>query len=85
MVLLQSVQDIVGIDCLTFYCIAEHYVGLCCYFVDVPAQGGESGCASCASYCAFVDGMFSNAVLCTRGTEQFMVCCELEHDHVPLK
>ena len=34
--------------------------------------------------CVFVDGVFHNAVLCTRGTEWFMVCCELEHDHVPL-
>ena len=51
--------------------------------MSLPRRG-QSGSASCASYCAFVDGMFRNAVLCTRGTERFMVCCELEHDHVPL-
>ena len=44
----------------------------------------ENGCASYASDCVFVDRMFRNAMLCKRGTERFMVCCELEHDHVPL-
>ena len=88
MVLLPSVQCIVDLHCLTFCCIAYNYVDRCCYFVDVRAQEGgkwlESGCASYASHCAFVDGMFRNAVLCTRGTERFMVCCALEHNHVPL-
>ena len=51
--------------------------------MSLPRRG-ESGCASYASHCVLVDGMFRNAVLCTRGTERFMVCCELEHDHVPL-
>ena len=51
--------------------------------MSLPRRG-ESGCASCDSDSVFVDGMFRNAVLCTRGTERFMVCCELEHDHVPL-
>ena len=40
MVLLQSVQDIVDLHCLTFYCIAYNYIDVCCYFVDAPAQEG---------------------------------------------
>ena len=51
--------------------------------MSLPRKG-ESGCASYASDCVFVDGMFHNAVLCTRGTERFMACCEPWHDDVPL-
>ena len=57
---------------------------LCVVSLMSLARRGESGCASCASHCVFVDEMFRNAVLCTRGTERFMVGCELEHDGVPL-
>ena len=70
MVLLPSVQDIVDVHCRVFYCFAYSYIDICCYLVDVSAQeGGKSGCASCASHRVFVDGMFSNAMLCKRGAE----------------
>ena len=82
--LLQHVQHIIDLHCLTFYCVALNYVALCCHVVEFLALEGESGCASYASHCGFVDGMFRNAALCTRGTERFMVCCEPGHDYVPL-
>ena len=58
-------------------------VSVAVLLMSLPRRG-ESGCASYDSHCVFVDGMFRNAALCTRGTERFMVCCEAGHDYVPL-
>ena len=77
--LLPSVQDVLPsiVLCkITLLCVII-------LLMSLPRRG-ESGCASYASHCVFVDGMFRNAMLCTRGKERFIVCYELEHNYVPL-